>query len=61
MDWKTEFTFDFMPLPPEKEEAYWAAIRYFAEVMFSDLLDPPPPPFGHLPQEGEEETERDLF
>jgi len=36
--WTTEFTFDFVPLPPEKEEAYWAAIHYFAEVMFADLL-----------------------
>lgn len=27
-----------MPLPAEKEEAYWAAIRYFAEVMFADAI-----------------------
>jgi hypothetical protein len=38
MEWTTEFTFDFVTLPSEKEEAYWAAIRYFAEVMFADLL-----------------------
>jgi hypothetical protein len=38
MEWTTEFTFDFVPLPPEKEDAYWAAIQYFAEVMFADLL-----------------------
>lgn len=38
--WTSEFTFTFVPLPPEMEEAYWAAIRYFAQVMFADLLDP---------------------
>jgi hypothetical protein len=32
--WTTELTVGFVPLPPEKEEAYWAAIRYFARVMF---------------------------
>jgi hypothetical protein len=38
MEWTTELTVGFVPLPPEKEEAYWAAIRYFAEIMFADLL-----------------------
>lgn len=38
MEWKTDLTVGFVPLPPEKEEAYWAAIQYFAEVMFADLL-----------------------
>lgn len=37
--WITNLTVEFVPLPPEKEEAYWAAIRYFAQVMFSDLID----------------------
>jgi hypothetical protein len=36
--WTTEFTFAFVPLPPEKEEAYWAAIHILAEIMFADLL-----------------------
>lgn len=40
MEWTTELTVGFVPLPPEKEELYWAAIRYFAEVMFADLLEP---------------------
>ncbi len=35
--WTTELTVGFVPLPPEKEEAYWAAIRYFAEVMFAEF------------------------
>lgn len=38
--WTTEITVGFVPLPKDKEEAYWAAIDYLAEVMFSDLLDP---------------------
>lgn len=36
--WTTELIVNFVPLPPEKEEAYWAAIQYLAEIMFSDLL-----------------------
>jgi hypothetical protein len=36
-DWTFEVTFDFVPVPPEKEEAYWEAIRYFADVM-ADIL-----------------------
>lgn len=37
--WTPEITFSFVPLPKEKEEAYWAAIEYLARVMFADLLD----------------------
>ena len=37
--WTSELTVEFVPLPPEKEEAYWAALRYFAEIMFADLLE----------------------
>ena len=37
--WTSEITVEFVPLPPEREEAYWAAIRYFAEVMFSDIVE----------------------
>jgi hypothetical protein len=37
MDWTTEVTVEFTPLPKEKEEAYWSAIRYFAEIIFADL------------------------
>ena len=37
--WTTQLTVNFVPLPKEKEEAYWAAIDYFARVMFADLLD----------------------
>lgn len=32
-----EIAVDFTPLPQELEEAYWFAIRYFAEIMFADL------------------------
>ena len=35
--WTTELIVGFVPLPPEKEEAYWEAIRYFAEVMFAEF------------------------
>ena len=37
--WITKVIVGFVPCPKEKEEAYWAAIRYFAQVMFADLLD----------------------
>ena len=37
--WTTELTVGFVPLPPEKEEAYWAAIHILAEIMFEDLLE----------------------
>ena len=36
--WTAEFTFDFVPLPEEREEGYWDAIHYFAQVMFADFL-----------------------
>ncbi len=38
MEWTAELTVGFVPLPPEKEEAYWAAIQYFAEIMFAEEL-----------------------
>ena len=38
MEWTTELTVGFVPLPPEKEEAYWAAIHILAEIMFEDLI-----------------------
>ena len=31
--WRTNVTVEFVPLPPEREEAYWAAIEYFASVI----------------------------
>jgi len=31
--WTAEITVEFTPLPPEKEEAYWETIHYFAEVL----------------------------
>ena len=36
--WSCKVSVSFVDLPEEKEEAYWAAISYFAEVMFSDLI-----------------------
>jgi hypothetical protein len=42
MEWTAELTVGFVPLPPEKAEAYWEAIRWMAEVMFEDLLVPRP-------------------
>ena len=41
MEWTAELTVGFVPLPPEKEEAYWAAIQYFAEIMFAEELTVP--------------------
>lgn len=41
MEWTTELTVGFVPLPPEKEEAYWAAIHILAEIMFEDLYPHP--------------------
>jgi len=40
-EWTTELSVEFVSLPPEKEEAYWESIRYFAEIMFADLLEEP--------------------
>jgi len=31
--WTSEITVEFVPLPKEKEEAYWAALQYFAGLM----------------------------
>jgi hypothetical protein len=36
--WTAEFTVEFTPLPKEKEEAYWAAIHYFAELLYAHLV-----------------------
>ncbi len=36
--WSYKVSVSFVELPEEKEAAYWAAISYFAEVMFSDLI-----------------------
>lgn len=29
----SEITVEFIPLPPEMEEDYWAVIRYFAALL----------------------------
>jgi len=39
MEWTAELTVSFTPLPPEMEEAYWFAIRYFAEIMFAEVIE----------------------
>ena len=39
MEWTAELSVGFVPLPPEKEEAYWAAIHFLAEIMFADLIE----------------------
>lgn len=31
--WTSEITVEFVPLPKDKEEAYWAALQYFAGLM----------------------------
>lgn len=35
--WTAEFSVEFVSLPAEKEEAYWAAIKYFREVIINEL------------------------
>lgn len=40
MEWKAEFTVVFVPLPPEKEAAFWASMDYFASVIFKELTAP---------------------
>jgi len=32
-----ELSVEFTPLPPEMEEAYWASIRWFANIIIADL------------------------
>jgi hypothetical protein len=33
----SEITVEFCPLPKEKEEAYWATLSYFAEVILNEM------------------------
>ena len=35
--WTCKVTVEFVPLPPEREEAYWAAMKYFAEVIHKEI------------------------
>jgi len=37
--WTAEITVEFVPLPPEKAEAYWAAMKYFADLMYGYMLE----------------------
>lgn len=50
-----------MPLPPEKEEAYWAAIQYFAEIMFAEELTVPAAELETVSQDKEEVVVLDHF
>ena len=54
MEWTAELTVGFVPLPPEKEEAYWAAIQYFAEIMFAEELTVPAAELETVSQDEEE-------
>ncbi len=38
--WSCKISVEFIDLPIEKEELYWAAISYFAEVLFQELTAP---------------------
>lgn len=38
--WSYTVEVEFVPLPPEKEEAYWAAIEYFREILIKELTVP---------------------
>ncbi len=38
--WSYTILVEFIDLPVEKENAYWAAIHYFSEVMFKGLTAP---------------------
>ncbi len=39
--WSYTVLVEFVNLPVEKEAAYWAAIQYFADVMFQEMLTAP--------------------
>lgn len=39
--WSYTILVEFVNLPVEKEQAYWAAIHYFSEVMFKEMLTAP--------------------
>ena len=39
--WSYTVLVEFVDLPVEKEAAYWAAIQYFADVMFQEMLTAP--------------------
>lgn len=39
--WSYTVLVEFVNLPVEKEQAYWAAIHYFSEVMFKEMLTAP--------------------
>ena len=40
MEWTAEFTVGFVPLPPEKEAAFYASMDYFAKIIFQELTAP---------------------
>ncbi len=40
--WTFKVSHSFVPVPPEKEPAFWAAMDYFAKVMFRDRLQEDP-------------------
>lgn len=35
--WTSDFVVEFVPLPEEMEEAYWAAMEYFAAVLAEEF------------------------
>ncbi len=36
-DWTFEVTVSFVQVPPEREAAYWAALKWFAEVILKEF------------------------
>jgi hypothetical protein len=38
--WSTKITVEFVQVPAEKREAYWAALAWFAEEIRKDLTVP---------------------
>jgi hypothetical protein len=36
-EFEVHFEVKYVPLPPEKEEAYWAAMRYFSEMLQENI------------------------
>ena len=55
MEWTAELSVGFVSLPPEKEEAYWAAIHILAEIMFEEFYPHPALPQIEEHDLGEEE------
>lgn len=49
--WSFKVSYSFVEVPPEREAAFWAAMDYFARVMFTPLTLPAASPPNNEGQE----------